>query len=131
MKTILIVDDEKYIRDIYKKIVSACCRSLFRILESDNAVDATGYIVKENIDAVLLDIRMSVVNGQQLYNAIRRWNPKIKVIVVSVYPIEQQKQMIPGADGYYDKSEGPIRLLEKVVNLFSMEGEEDHAFNPN
>lgn len=130
MKTILIVDDEKYIRDIYKKIVSACCRSLFRILESDNAVDATGCIVKENIDAVLLDIRMSVVNGQQLYNAIRRWNPKIKVIVVSVYPIEQQKKMIPGADGYYDKSEGPIRLLEKVVNLFS-KAEEDSAFNLN
>lgn len=129
MKTILIVDDEKHIRDIYRKVVTASGRSLFRILESDNALDAAGYIVKENIDLVLLDIRMSEVNGQQLYKAIRRWSPDIKVIVISVFPIEQQKKMIPGADGYYDKSEGPVRLLEKVVNLFS--NGENGNFNLN
>ena len=129
MRTILIVDDEKHIRDIYKRIVTASGRSLFRILESDNALDAAGYIVKENVDLVLLDIRMSEVNGQQLYKAIRRWSPHIKVVVISVYPVEQQKKMIPGADGYYDKSEGPVRLLEKVVNLFA--NGENGAFNLN
>src|SRR3989338_2082343 len=87
MKTILIVDDEKHIRDIYRRLVTASGRSLFRVLDSDNALDAAGYIVKEHIDLVLLDIRMSEVNGQQLYKAIRRWSQTIKVIVISVFPI--------------------------------------------
>ena len=128
-KTILIVDDEKYIREIYKRIVASSCESVFRLLEAASALDATEYIINENIDLIVLDIRMPSVNGQQLYEVIRKYNPSIKVIVTSVYPIDQQKRLIPFADGYYDKSEGPMSLLEKVVSSFSQD--EDNPVNLN
>lgn len=119
MKTILIIDDEKYIRQIYRRIVTSSGKTLFRVLESNSALDATEQIIREDVDLILLDIRMPRVNGVQLYEAIRKYKPNIKIIVTSVYPIEQQKKLIPFADAYYDKSEGPVSLLEKVTNSFA------------
>ena len=45
--------------------------------------------------------------------------PGIKIIVASVCPIEEQKRLIPFADDYYDKSEGTLKLLEKVTSAFA------------
>src|SRR6185436_8140084 len=100
MKTIIIVDDERYIRQIYRRIVTSSGNTIFRVLESSNALDATEQIIHEGVDLVLLDLRMPRVNGCQLYEVIRRYNPNIKIIVSSVYPIEQQKKLIPFADDY-------------------------------
>ena len=109
---------EKFMRQIYRRIVLSSGNTLFCILESSSAVDATEQIIRESVDMVLLDIRMPGVDGRKLYEVIRRYNPNIKVIVSSVYPIEHQKKLIPEADGYYDKSEGALSLLEKITNTF-------------
>ena len=121
MKSILIVDDEKHIREIYKRLMDAWEDLKFKVFEASNALDATECIIKEEIDLILLDIRLPMINGQQLYQAIRKYKPGIKIMVSSVYPVEHQKKIIPFADDYYDKSEGPRGLLEKVSGLFSDE----------
>jgi len=122
MKNILIVDDEKPIRDIYRKTLMASCRSLFTILEAGNAWDAAQLMITKKIDLILMDIRMQGRGGEKLYEVIRKYDMNIKVIVISVYPIEQQKEMIPEAFDYHDKSKGFLNLLEKILRAF--EGEE-------
>jgi len=122
MKNILIVDDEKPIRDIYRKTLMAACRSLFTILEAGNAWDAAQLMITKKIDLILMDIRMQGRGGEKLYEVIRKYDMNIKVIVISVYPIEQQKEMIPEAFDYHDKSKGFLNLLEKILRAF--EGEE-------
>lgn len=42
----------------------------------------------------------------------------IKIIVISVYPIEQQREMIPEAYDYHDKSQGFLILMEKILRSF-------------
>jgi len=121
MKTILIIDDERYIRFIYKKIVAASCGSIFRVLEARNAMEAIEKIIEERVDLILLDIRLSNVDGPQLFRIIRDYNPQIKILIASVYDVKTQKRMIPSADGYYDKSEGILCLLEKIANMFADE----------
>ena len=94
-------------------------RDLFKIVEADNAEDGTECLIRENnFDLVLLDIRMPEINGQVMFDVIREYSPKMKVIVASVFPIEEQKRMIPFADDYYDKSTGLIKLMEKVTRDF-------------
>lgn len=119
MRTVLIVDDEKYIRQIYKKVINAASSTVFRVLESRDAIDATECILMQEVDLILLDIRMPGIKGGQLFKIIREYRPNIKVIVASVYPIEEQKKIIPQAYDYYDKSEGPVSLLDKVVHAFA------------
>lgn len=64
MKTILIVDDEKPIRDIYRKTLMASCSSLFNILEAGNAWDAAQLMITKKVDLILLDIRMQGRGGE-------------------------------------------------------------------
>ena len=115
MKTILIIDDEKRIRDIYKRIFNATCRSICRVVEAENAKDATEHLVTEKVDLVLLDLRMPVIDGPIIYGLIKESNPNVKIIVASVYPVEEQKRLVPFADDYYDKSGGTFKFLEKVT----------------
>jgi DNA-binding NtrC family response regulator len=118
MKTILIVDDEKPIRDIYRKTLMASCSSLFNILEAGNAWDAAQLMITKKVDLILLDIRMQGRGGEKLYEVIRKYDMNIKIIVISVYPIEQQREMIPEAYDYHDKSQGFLILMEKILRSF-------------
>ena len=115
MKTILIIDDEKRIREIYKRIFNSTCRSVCTVFEASNAGEATEHLVTEKIDLIVLDLRMPVIDGPVIYKLIKESNPNVKIIIASVFPVEEQKRMIPFADDYYDKSGGTFRFLEKVT----------------
>jgi DNA-binding NtrC family response regulator len=111
MKTILMVDDEKKILNVHGKML---CREGFNILKASNAENAHEKLMKHHIDLVLLDINMSDVDGSSLFELIREFFPATKVIVASVYPLEDQKIIITDAIDYYDKSESIKVLINKV-----------------
>jgi DNA-binding NtrC family response regulator len=111
MKNILVVDDEMRIRDIYKKLLAD---EGFRVFDAPNASEANELIKKEDIDLALLDLRMAEVNGGTLYEVIQMFHKKLKVIVTSVYGLDKQKRIVPGAADYYDKSQELGILLSKI-----------------
>ncbi len=111
MRTILIVDDQKRIRQLYKLIFT---KEGYLVLEADNADKANELAKKVNIDLMLLDIKMPEADGAILYEITSMFHKCIKVIVSSVYPLDDQKNLIKGAVDYYDKSEGIKVLKEKV-----------------
>ena len=113
MKKVLIIDDEERIRDIYVKLF---VQAGIVVRRAKDAQQATNIIIREDIDLILLDIKMPVVDGRTMFEIIEEYNPQAKVIVSSVYPIEKQRKLVPRANAYYDKSEGPLKLLEKVLN---------------
>lgn len=49
-----------------------------------------------------------------MYEIIRLFQKKSKIIVTSVYSLEEQKQIIEGASDYYDKSQGIDILLARI-----------------
>lgn len=111
MKRVLIIEDEQRIIDIYLRLLVTAG---FIVRCANNAQAATSILVREDIDLVLLDLKLPKVGGQRIFEIIEEYNPKVKVIVSSVYPIEKQKELVPRAENYYDKSEGPMNLLTKV-----------------
>jgi len=111
MKTILIVDDEKRIRKIYLKVLA---RQGFSVLEAADAEAAYEILLRTPVDLILLDINMPEVDGGILYKIIDSFIHKTKVIVASVYSIENQKMYIKGATDYYDKSDSLNALVEKI-----------------
>ncbi|MEW6096414.1 MAG: response regulator [bacterium] len=113
MRRILVVDDEEKIRRIYRSLLKP---EGFEVLEASNAVDANKILKENPIDLVLLDIKMSGVAGSKLYTAIRLFHKEVKVIVASVYPIDEQRNIIKDATDYYDKAEGTDKLLSKIKN---------------
>jgi DNA-binding NtrC family response regulator len=118
MKTILIVDDHEMIRKMYGLVFS---REGYHVLAAKNALEANMIVKNCTVDLMLLDIKMPKVDGKVLYDVTRPFKKDLKVIVSSVYPLDDQKRMIEGATDYFDKSEGIKALKEKVKQVLLKE----------
>ncbi len=114
MTKILMVDDQEQVRRIYLDAFRCSALDQFEVFEASDAWAAAQILMSESIDILLLDIRLPQVTGYELFNTIDRKGSDVTIIVTSVFPVYQQKRLIPRADDYFDKSEGPLKLLEKV-----------------
>jgi DNA-binding NtrC family response regulator len=111
---LLVIDDEERIRDAYHRLFRHCG---FDVLTASNATEANGLLVRNKFDIVLLDIKMAEVDGSVLFGIIRKFHKNIKVVVSSVYSIDEQKEKIRNADAYFDKSDGMSVLLGIISSL--------------
>jgi len=114
MYTILVADDEKRIRNVYKGVLK---QRGYKVVDVPNIIDARKYIKAVKVDLVLLDINMGELSGDILYEVSKCFHQNIKIIVSSVYSVEDQKRLMPHADDYFDKSEGNKVLLEKISGV--------------
>jgi len=114
MKTILVVDDEVKMLDIYKTLLNA---EGYNVIKTADAIDANEILKKEPIDLVLLDLRMPEISGNILFDMLQSFHKNTKVLVSSVFNVEKQKKIVRGASDYYDKSQGVEVLLNKVNSL--------------
>jgi DNA-binding response OmpR family regulator len=113
-KKLLIVDDESNIRNNFFRFFS---RRGFDVLTAPSAMEANELLVREKVDVVFLDLNMAEVEGDIFYELIRAFHHNVKVVVSSVYPIEEQKERVKDADAYFDKSDGQDVLLGMVSAL--------------
>lgn len=111
MKKILLIEDEKAIREMYARLL----RSVgWRVVDVSDAGEATNVLIRKELDLVLLDINIPQIDGRKIFDVIKEYDPDLKIMICSVYSIDKQKQMIPGAVDYYDKSQGSFVFLTKV-----------------
>ena len=114
MRKILIIEDEQRIGQSYSKLLS---EEGYDIRHASSAREATNLLIREHFDLVLLDINMPDVGGKVMYGVIREYDRNMKVIVSSVYPVEEQVQVILGAVDYYNKSQGIDVLVAKIKKV--------------
>lgn len=125
MKRILIIDDERRIGQSYTALL---LEEGFEVKHAASAQEAINLLIREHFDLVLLDINMPGVDGKVMYEVIREYDRDMKVIVSSVYPIEEQVQSILGACAYHNKSQGVDILVTKIKEV--LDGG-DNQKNPN
>jgi CheY-like chemotaxis protein/predicted transcriptional regulator len=81
-ETIMIVDDEEDISQIYKSILSSVGYEVRIFFDSRSALHE--YVSDPFVyDLLILDIRMPAINGLQLYQSIKAINSECKAIFVS------------------------------------------------
>ncbi len=114
MIKILIVEDEGNVRRVYAELLK---NEGFEVFEAEDAIRATEILTNKNIDIALLDIRLPRVYGSMLFDIMQKFHKKVKVIVASVYSVDEQKLIIKDAADYYDKSQGLDLLLEKIKKV--------------
>jgi DNA-binding NtrC family response regulator len=117
MKRILVIDDDAKIRSIYNRFLTD---EGFEVIEAKDAREGTFKMIRigRPVDVVLLDINMPEVDGCYMRQIIEEWDPNLKIIISSVYPLDEQKKMIPNAAEYYDKAQGTKILLKKINKVF-------------
>ncbi len=115
MAKILVIDDDKdtceFLQDFFQQ--RKC-----QVLSANSGEEGLLVLKKEKPDIVLLDIKMPGLSGLDVLKAIKAFDPKIKVIVVTVAAESdvRQKAKELGADDFIRK---PLNLayLEGTVSM--------------
>jgi len=114
---ILIVDDEPLVIDYFKEVLSI---TKIKTLFAKNGEEAISLVkTNEDIDLVLLDIRMPVMNGFEVFKKIRKIRPSLPIIAQTAYAFSDDKDKILEA-GFNDYITKPINneLLYKKISEF-------------
>lgn len=80
--SVLVVDDEKAIRDIS---VRCLVKSGYSVETARNSAEAYSLFTRHHFDAVLIDIVMPGGGGMELYDRLKKINPDLRACFVSGY----------------------------------------------
>lgn len=84
MKRLLIVDDERIEREGIKKLLGTMDIEL-EILEAVNGKKALQTLKERHVDFMLTDMKMPVMSGMELIQAVRETDSKIQIAIFSGY----------------------------------------------
>ena len=116
MARILVVDDEQEVLDTVGLVLRHEKHTVLTALDGATAIDI---ITREEVDVVMVDIRMSPMHGLEVIARTRELNPRIEVIVISAYKDDDviRKAMQMGCAKFVEKPLtlkkilGPIRAI--------------------
>ena len=109
---ILIVDDEKDIRDLIEIYLR---NEGYTVLKASTGLEAIQMVEKEKVDLIILDIMMPVVNGIDACIKIReQHNTPIIMLSAKVEDIDKILGLSVGADDYLAKPFNPLELIARV-----------------
>ena len=114
-ETVLLVDDQEAVITVGKAILHTLGYTVILAKNGKEAVEIFESN-KEKIDFVILDMIMPGMSGAETYDAIKKINPDIKVILSSGYSLEGQATKIleRGCNGFIQKPFNVSDLSRKI-----------------
>jgi len=119
MTSVLIVDDEMFIVELYRDILQL---RGYKVVGT--AFDGEEALRKYNTasdkpDVIIMDHRMPVMNGVQATKEIMKMNPRQKVIFVSADVLVEKEARDAGAVEFLPKPFRMDDLIEKMKRISS------------
>lgn len=121
MAKILIIEDEQFIRDIYKRQLEKAGISVDGF---GNGTEGLQALSQNKYDIILLDIMLPDLNGLEILKQVKQ-NPPLKDIPVIMLTNLGQDEVIKegfalGAQGYFIKaSYTPDQIVQEVQNILA------------
>jgi len=123
-ETILLVDDEEYIRDLGVELLTDAG---YKVLTATNGEEGLELYrqKRENIDLVILDLVIPGMGGKKCYEEILKINPKSKILIVSGYSANGpgKEAIKAGAKGFVGKPFDVSHLLETIREILDEDSE--------
>jgi DNA-binding NarL/FixJ family response regulator len=119
VKKLVIIEDNDQLRDAYSLII----RGLegFEVVNTyDNCEAAIKKLTKDDPDLILIDITLPGMSGIQGISKIKRINPEIKILVVTVHDDNENvfNAFCAGAIGYITKDADYKELIDAIEQVF-------------
>ena len=119
-ETILLVDDEALVIDVGVQVLEKLGYTVF---EAQSGRDAIRIFMerKRTIDMLILDMVMPDMGGGEVYDQIKRIDPKVKVLLSSGYSIDGQATEIlnRGCEGFIQKPFSMEDLSKKIREVLN------------
>ena len=112
---ILVVDDEKEIRDLIEIYLK---NDGYEVIKASCGAEALEIVSKEDIDLLVLGIMMPGIDGMELCRLIRK-NSNIPILMLSAKSENMDKiqGILTGADDYMVKPFDPLELTVRIKSL--------------
>jgi DNA-binding NtrC family response regulator len=132
-KTVLVVDDDEGMRDTLTTIL----RHDYRVLRADSGENGLRVMQRENVDLLLLDVRLPGISGFETLRIVKENFPTVEVIVISVikeidaaveamrdgayhyvskdFDIDGVRALVDNASERQDLSRSVLRLTEEAA----------------
>lgn len=126
MLKILIVDDEKLIREVIKEY---CEVEKYQVFEAEDGTYAIDIVKNNDIDLIILDIMMPKLDGYSTYKEIKKIR-NIPTILLSARSEEYDKLFgfELGIDDYMTKPFSPKELIARIKAVTKRTNKETESF---
>ena len=119
-ETVLIVDDEKSVRDFASQVLQRFGYTVVTAADGERAVEVFSR-QNNRIDLVVLDIGMPGMGGHKCMLELLKINPDARIIIASGYAVDGpiQKTLEQGAAGFIGKPyhmEDMLKTVRRVLN---------------
>lgn len=116
MFKILVVDDDKNTRRLFKAVLEA---ESYTVFTASNGRDAFSVMDQEHIDLVVLDIMMPEMDGYVFTKELRAVENNLPILMVSAkqLPEDKKKGFLVGTDDYMTKPIDEEEMLLRIKAL--------------
>lgn len=121
-KTILLVEDDLFIRELYQRVLS---EAGFKVMTAENGIDGLK-MAEARPDLILLDIMLPEMDGITVLAKLKRNAATAQIPVILLTNLGQEsvikKAFKIGAKGYLVKMHfSPYEIVNQVKNFFEKE----------
>lgn len=130
LKRILVVDDEKEVRDALQRILE---RERFEVESVPDAPAAMALARSRAYDLVITDLVMPGPDGLELLKQLKSCSPEIRVILVTAYGSWESylDAMNRGASNYLTKPVKKVELLRVVRHVLDLPAVDTNGHSGN
>jgi len=116
-QTVLVVDDEEPVRNLYREVLEAADYKVLTAGTGDEAISIY-QANKDHISLAILDLVLPGMSGHEIFKALKETSPGLKVIVSSGYSPELGLKWIDKEiDGFVQKPFNAGRLLRQIKEI--------------
>jgi two-component system response regulator MprA len=127
-ETILIIEEDDALLELLRRSLA---RNGFEVLAAQNGLSALTVPAEKQVDLVLLDQKLSVMDGAQIAERLRRGTSTyylpVLLMVPAPFAAEGENQDLHGADGYMVIPADSDEIARKVRNMLEEKALHDRA----
>ena len=123
MSKILVVEDERSLRLLYKKDLE---QDGHAVVTAGNAAEGLRALEHDSPDLVVLDIRMPGMDGLDAMGRMLDKNPRIPIVLNTAYSSYKDNFLSWAADAYVIKSSDTGELRTKIRELLDARSGRSH-----
>jgi len=116
---ILVIDDEADALELFKDLFT---KKGYDVECAQGGGDALIFVEENEVDAVLLDIRMPVMDGIEVLGKLKLIKPDLPVVMLTAYGYDDNlinKALESGAAGYISKNLPLAQIVHTFQTLLS------------
>lgn len=116
MFKILVVDDDKHTRMLFKAVLESAG---YTVMTAENGMDALEKMEQEHTDLIVLDIMMPDMDGYEFTKLLRENDNNIPILMVTAkqLPADKHQGFLVGTDDYITKPIDEEEMLLRIKAL--------------